>query len=165
MSFESVPDLPPGVLRWERQAYRGTVLDDDFKELMAFYERGRKGGDFENGVRLAEDDDAKDIEKVNGSIEVEADQRVGDVSTVNGSIRIKDGATVEEAETVNGSVTLGERVVAESVETVNGTSTSRTPSNSPIAQYVPGRSRVSVNLSGSTTISPGSRTVVSPSPM
>ncbi|HSC09248.1 MAG TPA: hypothetical protein VLD59_20665 [Steroidobacteraceae bacterium] len=72
-------------------------------------------------IGLAEDDEAKDIEKVNGSIEVEADQRVGDVSTVNGSIRIKDGATVEEAETVNGSVTLGERVVAESVETVNGT--------------------------------------------
>jgi DUF4097 and DUF4098 domain-containing protein YvlB len=63
----------------------------------------------------------EDIEKVNGSIEVEADQRAGDVSTVNGSIRIKSGATVEEAETVNGSIALGERGVAESLETINGT--------------------------------------------
>ena len=35
------------------QAYRGPVQADDFKELMAFYERGRKDGDFEAGVRLA----------------------------------------------------------------------------------------------------------------
>jgi hypothetical protein len=66
-------------------------------------------------------DDDKDIEKVNGSIEVAADQQAGDVSTVNGSIRIKSGATIEEAETVNGSIALGERGVAESLETVNGT--------------------------------------------
>ena len=51
-----------------RQAYRGTVPEDDFKDLMSFYERGRKalprrssddaqraeaGGDFEAGIRLA----------------------------------------------------------------------------------------------------------------
>jgi hypothetical protein len=66
-------------------------------------------------------DDDKDIEKVNGSIEVAADQQAGDVSTVNGSIRIRSGATIEEAETVNGSIALGERGVAESLETVNGT--------------------------------------------
>ncbi len=35
------------------QAYRGTVPADDFKDLMSFYERGRKQEDFENGVRLA----------------------------------------------------------------------------------------------------------------
>ena len=35
------------------QAYRGPVRADDFKELMTFYERGRKDGDFEAGVRLA----------------------------------------------------------------------------------------------------------------
>ena len=35
------------------QAYRGRVQADDFKELMAFYERGRKGADFESGIRLA----------------------------------------------------------------------------------------------------------------
>ena len=35
------------------QAYRGPVQAEDFKELMAFYERGRKDGDFEAGIRLA----------------------------------------------------------------------------------------------------------------
>ena len=35
------------------QAYRGPVHADDLKDLMAFYERGRKDGDFEAGVRLA----------------------------------------------------------------------------------------------------------------
>ena len=67
---------------------------------------------------LADDDD---IEKVNGSIDIAADQKAGDLSTVNGSIRIKAGAIVEEAETVNGSIALGERGAAESLETVNGT--------------------------------------------
>jgi hypothetical protein len=44
------------------QAYRGAVPADDFKDLMSFYERGRRGstnsggaeaGDFESGIRLA----------------------------------------------------------------------------------------------------------------
>ncbi len=35
------------------QAYRGSVQADDFKELMTFYERGRKDADFEAGIRLA----------------------------------------------------------------------------------------------------------------
>ncbi len=35
------------------QAYRGPVAADDLKDLMAFYDRGRKDGDFEAGVRLA----------------------------------------------------------------------------------------------------------------
>jgi hypothetical protein len=35
------------------QAYRGTVPADDFKDLMSFYERGRKQSDFEGGIRLA----------------------------------------------------------------------------------------------------------------
>ncbi len=35
------------------QAYRGPVQADDFKDLMAFYERGRKEADFEAGIRLA----------------------------------------------------------------------------------------------------------------
>jgi len=35
------------------QAYRGSVPADDFKDLMSFYERGRKDGDFESGIRLA----------------------------------------------------------------------------------------------------------------
>jgi len=35
------------------QAYRGNVPADDFKDLMSFYERGRKQGDFESGIRMA----------------------------------------------------------------------------------------------------------------
>jgi hypothetical protein len=35
------------------QAYRGTVPAEDFKDLMAFYERGRKQSDFEGGIRMA----------------------------------------------------------------------------------------------------------------
>jgi hypothetical protein len=35
------------------QAYRGTVPADDFKDLMSFYERGRKENDFEGGIRMA----------------------------------------------------------------------------------------------------------------
>lgn len=69
---------------------------------------------------LAESD-AADVSKVNGAIEIAADQRAGDLSTVNGSIRIQPGAAVGEAETVNGSIALGERGAAESLETVNGT--------------------------------------------
>jgi cytochrome c551/c552 len=35
------------------QAYRGNVPAEDFKDLMSFYERGRKAGDFEGGIRMA----------------------------------------------------------------------------------------------------------------
>jgi hypothetical protein len=35
------------------QAYRGPVAADDLKDLMSFYERGQKQGDFEGGIRLA----------------------------------------------------------------------------------------------------------------
>ncbi len=35
------------------QAYRGPVPAEDLKDLMSFYERGRKQGDFESGVRMA----------------------------------------------------------------------------------------------------------------
>jgi len=35
------------------QAYRGAVQADDFKDLMTFYERGRKASDFEGGIRMA----------------------------------------------------------------------------------------------------------------
>ena len=35
------------------QAYRGNVPADDFADLMSFYERGRKSGDFESGIRMA----------------------------------------------------------------------------------------------------------------
>ncbi|HZR26390.1 MAG TPA: DUF1592 domain-containing protein [Vicinamibacterales bacterium] len=35
------------------QAYRGESTADDLQDAMEFYAKGRKGGDFENGVRLA----------------------------------------------------------------------------------------------------------------
>jgi mono/diheme cytochrome c family protein len=41
------------VKRLATQAYRGPVGAEDFRELMAFYDQGRKKGDFEAGVRLA----------------------------------------------------------------------------------------------------------------
>ena len=35
------------------QAYRGEATADDLQDAMEFYQKGRKGGDFENGIRLA----------------------------------------------------------------------------------------------------------------
>lgn len=61
-----------------------------------------------------------DIEKVNGSITVEARQSAGLLETVNGSIRIGDAATVRHAETVNGSIHVGDGARTGRLETVNG---------------------------------------------
>ena len=61
-----------------------------------------------------------DIDKVNGTAQVDAGQHAGDVSTVNGAVRIGNGATVQKADTVNGSISLGDRAQAQSLETVNG---------------------------------------------
>jgi cytoskeletal protein CcmA (bactofilin family) len=63
---------------------------------------------------------ASDYSKVNGSIDVAADQKIGEVSTVNGSITIGDRATVTSVETVNGRVTLGAHAKATTLNTVNG---------------------------------------------
>ncbi|MGH9350352.1 MAG: DUF1592 domain-containing protein [Vicinamibacterales bacterium] len=41
------------VRRLAGQAYRGRATADDIGDLMRFYERGRRQGDFENGVRFA----------------------------------------------------------------------------------------------------------------
>jgi Protein of unknown function (DUF1592)/Protein of unknown function (DUF1588)/Protein of unknown function (DUF1585)/Protein of unknown function (DUF1587)/Protein of unknown function (DUF1595)/Planctomycete cytochrome C len=41
------------VKRLATQAFRSPVSGDDLKGLLAFYEQGRKRGDFENGIRLA----------------------------------------------------------------------------------------------------------------
>jgi len=61
-----------------------------------------------------------DIDKVNGTVHVDAGQHAGNVSTVNGAVRISDNAVVQKASTVNGSVELGDRAQASSIETVNG---------------------------------------------
>ena len=69
---------------------------------------------------VAGDDSDSGMDKVNGSIHVEAGQTPQDASTVNGSIRLADGAKVEDASTVNGSITLGDHASAKSADTVNG---------------------------------------------
>ncbi|MEO9079053.1 MAG: hypothetical protein ABI268_07035 [Rhodanobacter sp.] len=61
-----------------------------------------------------------DIDKVNGSVLVEAGHQAGDVTTVNGAVRIEDGASVHEASTVNGAVELGNHAQASKLSTVNG---------------------------------------------
>lgn len=63
---------------------------------------------------------SSDIDKVNGSVLVEAGQSVGAVSTVNGSVHVNADAHVRAASTVNGSIQLGERATADSLNTVNG---------------------------------------------
>lgn len=63
---------------------------------------------------------AADIDKINGSVRVEAGEKVDNVSTVNGSVRIDDDVTVKSVETVNGSVALGRGARAEAVDNVNG---------------------------------------------
>jgi cytochrome c551/c552 len=50
---EEAPCAEQIVRRLAGQAYRGRVTDQDVRELMTFYERGRQQSDFENGVRLA----------------------------------------------------------------------------------------------------------------
>lgn len=62
----------------------------------------------------------QNIDKVLGSIHVDAGQKMGDVTTVNGSIHLDGGATAAKAETVNGSITLEDKAHARSLETVNG---------------------------------------------
>ncbi|WP_114240280.1 hypothetical protein [Dyella sp. C9] len=61
-----------------------------------------------------------DIDKVNGSVHVDAGQHAGNVSTVNGPVRVGDNAVVAKASTVNGSVELGDHAQASNVDTVNG---------------------------------------------
>jgi hypothetical protein len=50
---EETPCAEQIVRRLAGQAHRARVTDQDLRELMTFYERGRRAGDFENGVRLA----------------------------------------------------------------------------------------------------------------
>jgi hypothetical protein len=50
---EETPCAEQIVRRLAGQAYRGRATDQDMRDLMSFYQRGRKQSDFENGVRLA----------------------------------------------------------------------------------------------------------------
>lgn len=60
------------------------------------------------------------ISKVNGSIDIAANQHNGDLSTVNGSIHINSNAVVGHTSTVNGSITLDSHAAAAALATVNG---------------------------------------------
>jgi hypothetical protein len=50
---EELPCATSIVKRLATQAYRGPVSADDLGALMAFYEKGRASGGFENGIRFA----------------------------------------------------------------------------------------------------------------
>ncbi len=60
------------------------------------------------------------LDKVNGSVAVQAGAHVGNASTVNGGIDIGHDAIIASAETVNGGIDLGPHARANSLETVNG---------------------------------------------
>src|SRR5579885_3073801 len=69
---------------------------------------------------VAGDDSDSGMDKINGSVNVEAGQPAGNASTINGSIHVADNAKIEDASTVNGSISLGARASAKSANTVNG---------------------------------------------
>jgi hypothetical protein len=63
---------------------------------------------------------ADGIDRVNGSIHVDAGQHAGDLSTVNGGIHIESGASAAKASTVNGGIDVGDHASVDALETVNG---------------------------------------------
>mgnify|MGYP000441531280 CR=1 FL=1 len=68
----------------------------------------------------ADASEGEDISRVNGAINVEADERVGDVSSVNGTVRLGRGSSASEVSTVNGGIELSDQVSIFQAETVNG---------------------------------------------
>lgn len=62
----------------------------------------------------------RNIDKVFGSIDVDAGEIVGDVETVNGRISLDDNVVAEVVETVNGSIDLGDNVEVRDASTTNG---------------------------------------------
>ena len=64
--------------------------------------------------------DHSNISKVNGRIQIEANDVVGNVSTVNGRINIAHGATAGRVKTVNGGINLERDTEVARLETVNG---------------------------------------------
>ena len=65
-------------------------------------------------------DGLRDINRVNGRIEIQAEERVGDVSSVNGSIHIATGGQAQRVHTVNGSIQLDHGSRISKADTVNG---------------------------------------------
>ncbi|MEO6800143.1 MAG: hypothetical protein ABI178_09415, partial [Rhodanobacter sp.] len=64
------------------------------------------------GLPLLASAQQHDIDKVNGSVVIEAGHQAGNVSTVNGAVRVANGASVQKASTVNGAIELGEHAQA-----------------------------------------------------
>ncbi len=62
----------------------------------------------------------RDISRINGTINVESEERVGDVSTVNGSASLARGSSASEVTTVNGGIDISDQVSINHAETVNG---------------------------------------------
>jgi len=72
------------------------------------------------GVALPAFADSSDIDKVNGSIQVEDGGSAGKLSTVNGGIHVGANAHALSAGTVNGGIEVGTGATLDSLETVNG---------------------------------------------
>ena len=63
---------------------------------------------------------AEDLDKVFGSLTVDAGQSVGNVSLVNGAITLEQNSRAKAVDTVNGSIDLYSGVQLNSATTVNG---------------------------------------------
>lgn len=63
---------------------------------------------------------AKDYDRVNGSVDIADNEVAGSAETVNGSITIGRNARASSVETVNGRIELREGAEVGSAETVNG---------------------------------------------
>ncbi|HXS72965.1 MAG TPA: hypothetical protein VN725_02895 [Rhodanobacteraceae bacterium] len=95
---------------------------------------------------VAGDDSGGGMDKINGSIHVEAGQAASDASTINGSIRLAPNAQAQSVSTVNGAIALGDRAHAKSLETVNGSIT--LGDGAQIAKSIE-------SVNGALTLSPG----------
>lgn len=72
-------------------------------------------------VEVAADEHVGDVSSINGRIEIERNAVAGEVDTINGRIEVQSGARIHSAETVNGRISLDNNVaVSDSLETVNG---------------------------------------------
>lgn len=90
----------------------------------------------------------RDINKVNGGIDVAAGDSIGDASTVNGGIKLGARAEAGAVTTVNGGIRLDEGAKARSLESVNGGV--RMADNAQISGTLD-------SVNGSITLLPGAR--------
>lgn len=72
------------------------------------------------GIVLPNMASAKDISKINGVIQTEANQTYDNLDTVNGSITLNANSSADSADTVNGSITVKANARLGSADAVNG---------------------------------------------